>query len=120
MSKTRRGRLKQIERWLNAKFPPSRPTTVKITDLWHGKKAQFGDCDRTGNKILIRIHSKLTWHVAIYALFEEWAHAMTWPLASVENYKPHHGPEFGLAYASILHEFYDNEGYLESRTYSDK
>jgi hypothetical protein len=115
MARTRRGRLRQIERWLNAEFPPPRPTFVRVCYIAPGA---FGDTNRIGNRIQIRIHSKRTWHVAIYALFEEWAHAMTWPLACVEDHTPHHGPEFGLAYSSILTGYFDNEGWKDSRDYS--
>jgi len=118
MARTRRGRLRQIERWLNDHFPPPRSTSVRVCDLGRGKRGGFGETERAGNEIRIRIHSRLTWHVAIYALFEEWAHAMTWPLANVEDETPHHGPEFGLAYASILHRYFDEDGWEESRSYS--
>jgi hypothetical protein len=119
MSKTRRGRLRQIERWLNDTFPTPRPTTVRVCDIRHGKRGSFGDTDRLGNRTLIRIHSKLTWDVAIYALFEEWAHAVTWPLASVEDYGPHHDHNWGCIYADII-TAWERGGYIESRTYSDK
>jgi len=120
MSKTRRGRLRQIERWLCDRFPPPRVTTVRVSDLKHGKLGRFGDANRIGNHILIRVHSKLVWGEAIYVLFEEWAHAVTWPLASVEDYRPHHDHNWGCVYADILTAYFDEGGYLESRTYSDK
>ena len=118
MSKTRRGRLRQVERWLCDTFPPPRVTTVRVCDIRHGKPGSFGDTVRVKNNILIRIHSKLVWSVAIYALFEEWAHAVTWPLAVVENYIPHHDHNWGCVYADIL-TAWDNGGNDESRTYSD-
>ena len=119
MARTRRGRLRQIENWLCEEFPPPRPTSVQVCDLRRVKDSGFGYTDRIGNRIQIRIHSKLTWHIAIYALFEEWAHAMTWPLAAVEDYTPHHGPDFGIAYASILHRYFDDEGWKDSRDFSE-
>ena len=84
----------------------------------HGKLGRFGDTSRIGNRCLIRIHSKLVWSVAIYALFEEWAHVVTWPLASVEDYTPHHDHNWGCVYSDIL-TTWDSGGNIESRTYSD-
>jgi hypothetical protein len=122
MARTKRGRLRQIERWLNDEFPTPRPTYVVMHDFGRNlqlspEKQDFGDCDRVGRRIRIRIHSRLSWHFAIWTLFHEWAHSMTWPLASMEYNVEEHPDEMGLAFIRIWRKFYDEEGWRESRDY---
>lgn len=119
MARTRRGRLRQLEHWLSDKFPTPRPTYVRVCDLKRNQGGSFGDTARQGKELHIRLHSKLTWYVAVDTLFEEWAHAMTWPLANIENRAGHHDEAWGIAYARIRHAFHDLEGWKESRDYPE-
>lgn len=117
MPRTKRGRLRQLEHWLNVRFPPSRRTTVKVCKL--DKRELYGDTTRVGNEIRIRIDSTLPWCVSVHYLFHEWAHAMTWPLVRVEDHVDAHSAEWGVALATIFRDFYDGDGWLESRDYPE-
>jgi hypothetical protein len=122
MSKTRRGRLRQVERWLNKYYPTPRPTFVRVIDF--KRKRTEGGCyiwaetERMKNKIYIRIHSKLPWNIAVETLLHEWAHAVTWPLATVEH-TVSHNTEWAVTYGKIYEDFYDRYGFIESREYPD-
>jgi len=119
MARTRRGRLRQLEHWLSDQFPTPRSTYVRVCDLKRSKGGPFGDCNRDGSRLQIRVHSKLTWYVAADTLFEEWAHAMTWPLACAEARTEPHDEAWGIAYAKIRNAFHDRGGYLTSRNYPE-
>jgi hypothetical protein len=120
MARTRRGRLRQVENWLNDKFPPPRPTLVKLFDLKRGKR----DCPdaitfRKGRRIFILIHSKLSGGESVLCLIEEWAHARTWGLVQSEKVAKDHGPEWGIAHAEIKSAYFDENGWKESRDYAE-
>jgi len=111
-------RVRQVENWLRKKFPVPRSTTVRFFDLKRGKR----DCPdaitiRKGRGIYILIHSKLNTVEAVYCLLEEWAHAITWPLASHEHRVADHSAEWGIVYAQIKTAYYDQKGWEESRDY---
>jgi hypothetical protein len=78
-----------------------------------------GGSDRVGKEIHIRIHSKLTFSQMADALFEEWAHAMVWPLAKVEHKTKLHGEDWGIAIAKIRHEWDDKTGQADSMAYPE-
>lgn len=114
-ARTKRGRLRQVEHWLQARFPPPRTTRVQVCRIADGS---YGDITRHGSDLVIRIDYRLKLGLAFYFLFEEWAHAMTWTLAKLED-APHHSPEWGLAYAQLRTEFMDNGGCEESYDYPE-
>ena len=118
-ARTKRGRLRQIENWLADKFPTSRPTTVRVADLAPRDSEMIGGSDRVGRNICIRIHSKLTLSQSVDVLHEEWAHAMVWPLASMEHKAKQHGEDWGIAYAKIRHEYDDLNGQADSMDYPE-
>jgi hypothetical protein len=114
--------LRQIERWLNAEFPPPRPTVVVMHRFNRSKlndDGEFADTTRIGRRIRIRLDSRLTWFLAIHFLLHEWAHAVSWPLAKAEeDMNEHSVVEFGGTYAAILHRFHADEGWLRSQDYA--
>lgn len=116
-SRTKRGRLKQVEGWLRVECPQPRPTRV-LYKAWDDDHE--GWTDRKGRTMILYIHPKCTLSASIRALFEEWAHARAWPLARIENFVREHSPEFGLAYADILHKYFDLEGEKDSWRYPEK
>ena len=121
MSKTRRGRLRQVERWLNEKFPPSRPTYVRVKEFKRGRLENgyiWGETSRVKGKVYIYIHSKTPWMYAIDTLLHDWAHAVVWPLAAVE-YKIGHTTEWAVTYGRIYEAYFDELGFIESRAYPD-
>ena len=77
MARTRRGRLRQIERWLNDKFPASRPTIVRVRDFSRSRSlfggTTWGETTRVKDKIYITLHSKLPGYLANDTLLHEWA-----------------------------------------------
>ena len=118
-ARTKRGRLRQIEHWLSDKFPTPRPTIVRVFDMMPGRSEMIGGSHRSGKEIHIQIHSKLTLSQAVDVLHEEWAHAMTWPLARVEHKTKQHGEDWGIAYAKIRHEWDDKTGQDDSMAYPE-
>lgn len=124
MSKTRRGRLKQVENWLRDKFPTPYKTLVRVEAApQFGKGHYYGVTWRRDDGIvLISISNKLTWTPAQEVLIHEWAHAMTWRPDHIERLRDHahHDTEWAIAYGKIYQRFHDGKGGIESREYPSK
>jgi hypothetical protein len=103
MAKTRRGRLRQVERWLNRYFPTPRPTHVRVIPFKR-KRGEGGyiwaETERIKDRIQITLHSKIPWNDAIDTLLHEWAHAVVWPLATAEH-TVGHTTEWAVTYGRI-------------------
>jgi len=114
----RRGRLRQVEKWLRQEFPTPFPTSVRVQK----KNKQFtylGFTYRQGNKIFILIWSGLAWHSAVETLLHEWAHAQIVTFDHVEaSYKTEHDENWAIHYGKIYRAFFDDGGWQESRHFT--
>ena len=121
MARTRRGRLRQVEGWLRDHFLTPYPVKVVVAKSPNPfkKDRDYGECYRRGRRILIRIDGSLTWYVAIETLIHEWAHAVSLKHDVLENKRVQgaHDSEWGINLARIYRAYYDEDGFLESRTY---
>ena len=113
----RRGRLRQIEKWLRKEFPTPFTTRVRIQKNTKEFK-DYGATYRVGNEILILISKHLRWHVAIETLLHEWAHAQVVTFDHIENEKAEHDDNWAIHYGRIYRSFYDNGGCEDSRYYT--
>jgi hypothetical protein len=132
-ARTRKGRVRQVERWLNDKFPCAYPVTVKLVpklplDKEEQKKAYVdeihtggqGECNRRGKRFHIRLSLKACSrvHEIVETLIHEWTHARVWRYETAERRrKPdsqYHDNEFWLAYGEIWRAYYDGPGYKEA------
>jgi len=109
----RRGRLRQIEKWLRQEFPTPFPTWVRVVKPY--KDLGHGESYRLGNKLFIVLSRSLTWHYAIDTLLHEWAHAVCSTFDHVEADKPPHDDQWALTYGKIYRAFFDNGGWIDSR-----
>ena len=100
-------RWRQVHRWLMDEFPVPRPVDLKIARM---PRNEYGDCERVGPRLVIRINASLGWRMGNDILMHEYAHAMTWPLARVEDSVPHHSDEWGLAFARLYRAFDEEDG----------
>jgi len=115
MARTRRGRVRQVARWLADEFPTPLPVEIKfVAKCSDGAQ---GECYRRGRRVVIEIRSALTWHFAIECLLHEWAHAMGWTFDHVEERKVPHDAQWGIHFAEVWSAFYDFEGWKRSREY---
>ena len=113
-ARSKKGRLNQVHRWLQAVFPTPYPTALKVITLPRGDS---GDCTRQGRQFTIRIHNKLLWTSAIEILLHEYAHAMSWPMGKLADHEPDHNDAWGLAYAKLYRAFQEEGGDVESWLY---
>lgn len=60
----------------------------------------FGSIRRRAGVWWIRIADRLEFDAAVYALLEEWAHAMSWPRSG-----PDHTDHWGVNYAKCIRAF---------------
>ncbi len=116
-SKTKRGRLKQQENWLRHYFRTPYPVNVVLRRV---TEKEFGSTYRKGRKLTIVLNSFYPLSALTDTLNHEWAHAMVWPQAAVENYHPPHSAAWGVAYATIVSAWADEAGVYESRRYPDR
>jgi hypothetical protein len=121
--KLSRDRLKQVEVWLRNNFPISRSVKIRVEKFGGEREGECGECCRyPGNKTLyIKINRICTQEEANETLLHEWAHILVWPPTAKkeklakEKYVEH-TPKWGIAFAKILHEWYDKEGHLKSES----
>jgi len=95
---------------LRAELPPTRATVVEWVDMRPRQTGDYATTKRRGRVITIRVHDKLSFEFAIWALFEEWAHAMSWPFSAREDEVPHHDETWAIAYGKIRHLWDDLDG----------
>jgi hypothetical protein len=102
-------RLKQMEAWLNARFPPPRPVKVRVECI---KDNPYGECYESddGKYIMIRLNKNINRADKLDTLLHEWGHALVSPNID-------HGPAWGKAYAKVYGAWHDKGGYLESYIY---
>ena len=111
--RSKKGRLHQVHRWLQDRFPTPYETTLQIGSF----KDFAGDCDRKGRKFVIRVSSQPVMEIMIDYLMHEYAHAMVWPLAKQEMREPDHPDDWGEAFAKLYRTYRDLGGELESDLY---
>lgn len=113
-ARSKRLRLHQVHRWLQARFPCPRRTVLRVEKLPH---RELGACDRVGKELVLRVSPTIGWESAIEILLHEYAHAMTWPLAKHEHRVADHSDEWGLAYAKLYRAFQERGGDLEANNF---
>ena len=120
LARTKRGRVRQVANWLRAEFPTPWPVRISLLDLGNQERCYHGACSRRGRKLAIEVNHRAPKYVMIGTLLHEWAHAMTWPVANLEESKPiDHDAEWGLAYARIVRAYEDFDGWKTSRQYPE-
>jgi hypothetical protein len=113
-----------VERWLRDHFATPYPVAVLYVPR-QSKHLRPGDhreiveaiTYRRGNRIEIAISLAIPWGHAIHALLHEWAHAVDWRPERLDKEREAHPDEWGIAYARIYREFYDNKGWEASELY---
>ena len=114
--RTKKGRLEQVARWLKEEYPTPHPVLIKFGTRDHrAKDTDGGGCQRVGREIIIDIDTSQLWTAAVETLLHEWAHAVIWPHAHLEDYQVDHGIEFSLKFGEIYRRFNDEDGCEESQ-----
>ncbi len=118
MAKERRKlpRLRQFYRCLCAQYPTPLPTVLRLRAR-PGEPKDFGGCDRvaSGRKIAIYVNPRFAASSCHDTLIHEYAHALVWPHARVDGYRPDHSPEWGIRYAEIIEHW--TTGDLEKKSW---
>jgi len=112
----KRDRLKQIHACLCDHYPTPYPTELRIRAR-PGCPIDFGGCDMVRRRILIYLNPRYSRPVLIDTLLHEYAHALVWPHARVNGYRPDHSPEWGIRYAELLEAWTDGTLDRESWAY---
>ena len=117
-TKKKADRLHSIHDYLQCKFITPFPTVLII----YGEDGNggmpddvMGTASKSKGKIFITLDGTLERSRMIEILAHEYAHAYCWTYPRVEEYRPHHSDEWGLAYAKIYRDLWE-EGGLD-RTY---
>ena len=111
-----KGRLEQVHRWLHREYLTPHPTT--FTTSWQDRRRKDSDdggCYRWGRAIHIDVNLNQPWTTALDALLHEYAHALVWPRAHLEDYQKDHGEEWALAYGRLYRRYNDEDGAEESQ-----
>jgi hypothetical protein len=107
-----RKRVKQLELWLRKNFPTPYPVVVHVEKI---SDNVYGECYKWTGNVTIRINKNIPKAEQLHSLIHEWAHAMTWPNRKLEKSgRPEHPDEWGLAYAKIYRQCFDEGGFLIS------
>lgn len=119
MPLSKRDRLHQIHRWLQANYKTPFPTILRVERLAEARD-HAGENYLSNGRIIIRVHKNLSLWVAVDTLFHEYAHVMTRRHDNIERPRLEtggHDAEWGIAYAKLLSDFRDFDGVKESRKY---
>ena len=107
MARTKRGRIRQVHRWLEAEFPAPHPVRVSICKV----KKDYGDCDLIKSGVLhVRVNCDLDWYASIEWLLHEYAHAVAWG-----KEKNAHDRAWSDRYGRIYRRWHNKGGAEESR-----
>lgn len=110
----KRNRLHSIHNYLKSKFITPFPTRLIVIDPKDKKISQkiMGTSSRVKGSIYITIDGNLEYSRAAEVLAHEYSHAMTWTFKRLESVRAHHCDEWGLAYARVYRDLWE-EGGLE-------
>jgi Zn-dependent peptidase ImmA (M78 family) len=109
LTEQKKRRLNKIHAYLTRKYVTPFPTTLIILGKTIDKKV-LGTTSKSKRRIYIAIDGTMEQSRAIETLAHEYAHAMTWTYQSIEDVRPHHCPEWGLAYARVYHDLWEDGG----------
>ena len=117
-TKKKAERLHSIHKYLQVRFLTPLPTILIV----YGENGRgdmpddvMGTTSKEKQKLFITVDGTLEKSRAIEILAHEYAHAYSWQYQMVEDDRPHHSDEWGLAYAKIYRDLWE-EGGLD-RTY---
>jgi hypothetical protein len=116
-------RARQVEQWLRDHFPTPYPVDViHRFDDWRDDEGDriFGDSELVDGRIRIRLNLRAWLEFVIETLIHEWSHAVDWRTPRLEEHREEHPDEWGLSYARVYREFYDNRGWEDSRLYDGR
>ena len=111
------GRLHQVHRWLTTEYPTPHPTFLTLVrkDMRRVEEQVWGECYREGRRLHIEVTINQPWGIAVDTLLHEYAHALVWPHAHLEDYQKDHGSEWSLAYGRLYRKYNDEDGAEESQ-----
>lgn len=119
MEQTKKGRAKQIVRWLSVRFPLPLPVKVRFPlEIADGSHANEG-LNASGSHILINVAINETTsmnHIA-FMLIHEWAHGMAEGRCYSYGCELHHCPHWASYYGAIYSRFDDQGGSEEADSY---
>ena len=110
-------RVRQIYNWLRDQYPTPYPTKLLLNRFTPKLEKLQGLCYLDGKQLILLVNPKMPLYSMVDALFHEYAHAMVWQRPRVENARPEHCPEWGIAYASLESGFHESRGDRDSRDY---
>ncbi len=95
--------------WLREHHPTPYPTQVYLERIpGRGVRRTDGITLLDERKLRIILDNRLTWAEMIEVLIHEWAHAMDWRHARMENRRDaDHSESWGLYYARIYRDVHD-------------
>jgi hypothetical protein len=108
-TENKKKRLHKIHAYLTRNYPTPFPTTLLVLSETVDKKV-LGSTSKSKRKIYIVVDGTMEQSRAIETLAHEYAHAMTWTYQAIEDIRPHHCAEWGLAYASIYRDLWEDGG----------
>jgi len=111
MGMSKRARLRQIHRWLEARFPCPRPTVLRFVRDPAVLEAGWTSYAQGDPDVLLCVNTAYNQHECIMALIEEHAHA------EVIARTAQHTDPWALAYGRRRHAFDDKGGAGDSRSY---
>lgn len=119
LARRKADRLRQVARWLTAKFPCPYPVSLHLSRFPEGPGSlDYGATTRKGRRFHIYLNTRYPRHLLIMILLHEWAHARSWRHETMEKRKlTHHDAEWGLAFAEIYCAFAEDDGDDESEEY---
>lgn len=105
--RTERRKLRQLETWLRAHFPPPLDFKVKVICADHTLgRDLMGTTYLKNGVFIIRIRRSLAGYAQRETLLHEWAHVRTlWFL----TYERSHADEFWLEFGRIYRAFHESE-----------
>ena len=112
--RTKRGRLKQVTRWLRHRWPTEKPVRLIMVD-YIGKGDSWAET-RFGNKyndVVLFGAKTRTMADLVDKLLHEWPHACL-PVESADPVRGDHDEEWAIRYGEIYSEFVDHGGCEES------
>lgn len=110
-------RVRQIYNWLCANYPTPFKSKLMLAPFSKKLKDLQGFCYLDGKCFIIMVNPKIPLYCMVDTLFHEYAHAMVWQRPRVENHRPEHCAEWGIAYASLERGYHEGGGEKDTRTY---
>ena len=108
-------RLRQILRYLESKYPTPYPVALHFTRI--PLRGERGATVRHGRVLRILINLNLDMYHAAETLVHEYAHARDWRHERQDKTRKHHASEWGVSYAELYSDFYDEGGAERSKLF---